>query len=339
MLPARFLVACPKGHLDDFPWLDFVHLRGGAGDCKGPLKLYEVGPSGEASDVEVKCDKCGAHRRMAEAFGRDNQKYVPACRGRRPHLRDFDPKGCDEVHVAPILQGASNSWFGMLISALSVPQATDKLAQLVVENWAVLEKAASREVIAAFRAINQLKDFGKYTDDDIWAAVVKKREGAAEPTKEPGDLKSPEYEVFTNPAAVQESRYFKLRAVEPPDGFASYFDKVVLVEKLREVRAVIGFTRIESPRDFDSPLEVPPDAGCACRGRHRPGCRRVRRWARASSCSSRKKPSRRGWKRTRHTTANSSRATVGGGRRGGWTTRRRATPACGVFCCTHSHMR
>lgn len=258
-VPARFLVACPKGHFDDFPWLDFVHLRGGASGCKGPLKLYEVGPSGEASDVEVKCDKCGASRRMAEAFGRDNQQFMPACRGRRPHLRDFDAKGCDEKHVTPILQGASNSWFGVLISALSVPRATEKLAMLVDENWAVLEKAASREVITAFRAIGQLKDFGKYGDDDIWAAVQKKRQPSVEPEAEPGDLKSPEYEVFTHPASAQESKYFKLRAVEPPDGFAAYFDKVVLVEKLREVRALIGFTRIESPRDFDSPLEVPPE--------------------------------------------------------------------------------
>lgn len=258
-VPARFLVACPKGHLDDFPWLDFVHLRGGASGCKGPLKLYEVGPSGEASDVEVKCEKCGASRRMAEAFGRDNQQFMPACRGRRPHLRDFDAKGCDEKHVSPILQGASNSWFAILISALSVPQATDKLAMLVDENWAVLEKAASREVIIAFRAIGQLKDFGKYGDDDIWAAVQKRRQPSAEPAAETDDLKSPEYEVFTHPASAQESKYFKLREVEPPDGFAAYFDKVVLVEKLREVRALIGFTRIESPRDFDSPLEVPPD--------------------------------------------------------------------------------
>ena len=122
---------------------------------------------------------------MAEAFGRDNQKNMPACRGRRPHLRDIDQKGCDVLHVQPILQGASNSWFSVMISALSVPQATDKLAQMVEENWAVLEKAQSKEVVTAFRAIGQLKDFGKYTDDDIWQAVEKKRQGGEQGTDEP----------------------------------------------------------------------------------------------------------------------------------------------------------
>ena len=66
-----FLAACKHGHLDDFPWLDFVHR--GKTDCKGPLRMYELGVSGEAADVEVKCEKCGAVRRMAEAFGRDNR--------------------------------------------------------------------------------------------------------------------------------------------------------------------------------------------------------------------------------------------------------------------------
>ncbi len=256
-LPARFLVACNKGHLDDFPWLEFVHR--GAGDCNGPLKLYEIGASGEASDVELKCDRCGLSRRMAEAFGRDNQGNMPACRGRRPHLRDIDPKGCDVPHVQPILQGASNSWFGVMISALSVPQAVDKLAQMVVENWAVLEKAQSRQNVELLRQIGQLKDFGKFTDEDIWQAVEKKRQGGDQGTEEPSDLKSPEYTVFTNPAAAQKGTFFQLKAVDPPDDFAKYFEKVVLVEKLREVRALIGFTRIESPRDFDSPLEVPPE--------------------------------------------------------------------------------
>ncbi len=120
-VPARFLVTCEHGHLDDFPWVDFVHQ--GPTNCKGLLYLYEFGASGEALDVEVKCDGCGIRRRMGQAFGPNNRNVLPACRGRRPHLRDFDPKGCDQEHMKPMLQGASNLWFPVIISALSVPQA------------------------------------------------------------------------------------------------------------------------------------------------------------------------------------------------------------------------
>ena len=146
-------------------------------DCKGLLYLYEVGASGEALDVEVKCDGCGTRRRMGQAFGPNNRTVMPACRGRRPHLRDIDPNGCDQDHVKPMLQGASNLWFPVLISALSVPQASDDLGRLVEENWAVLEKATSLDVLKAFRLIGQLKDLSKYNDDQIWAAIQEEESG------------------------------------------------------------------------------------------------------------------------------------------------------------------
>lgn len=256
-LPARFMAACKKGHLDDFPWLAFVH-RGESG-CNGPLRLYEVGASGEAADVEVACDGCQARRRMAQAFGRDNEQSMPPCRGRRPHLRDFTPEGCEEEYVRPILQGASNSWFPITVSALSVPRAADRLAQLVTDNWTILDKVQNVEMINFARQIGQLRELAKYADDEIWQVVQAKREGEERADGEPSDLKTPEWQVFSNPDAAQEGRDFKLQRVDPPDDYISFFEKIVLVERLREVRALVGFTRIESPRDFDEPAEVPPE--------------------------------------------------------------------------------
>jgi hypothetical protein len=182
VVPARFMVTCEHGHLDDFPWVDFVHHD--TTKCKGLLYLYEVGASGEALDVEVKCDGCGSRRRMGQAFGPNNRLLMPPCRGRRPQLRDVDPNGCDQDHVKPMLQGASNLWFPVLISALSVPQASDDLGRLVEENWVVLEKATSLDVLKAFRLIGQLKDLSKYTDDQIWTAIQNRRNGKSSRTRQ-----------------------------------------------------------------------------------------------------------------------------------------------------------
>ena len=44
------LVACRNGHLDDFPWVSFVH-RGPTG-CKAVLRLIEYGAAGEARRFE-----------------------------------------------------------------------------------------------------------------------------------------------------------------------------------------------------------------------------------------------------------------------------------------------
>ena len=254
-LPARFIVACANGHLDDFPWLDYVH-RGPTG-CNGPLYLYEVGASGEAADVEVKCSACSNSRRMAEAFGRENEVNMPPCRGRHPHLRTTSPNGCDIAHVRAMLQGASNSWFPMTLSVLSVPQATDRLAQLVDDNWPVLEAAESEQNIALLRRAGAMADFGKYDDSKVWQAVQRKRAAAPDAAAVVTDLKTPEWRVFSNPNRALEARDFRLRVVDPPSQFTSYFERIVLVERLREVRALIGFTRIESARDFDSAFDIP----------------------------------------------------------------------------------
>lgn len=257
VVPARFMVACEQGHLDDFPWVEFVHQ--GPTDCKGLLYLYEVGASGEALDVELKCDGCGMRRRMGEAFGPNNRAVMPPCRGRRPHLRDLDPNGCDEDHVKPMLQGASNLWFPVLISALSVPQAADDLGRLVEENWNVFAEMESQSFLPYARRQGLLKDFVRYNDDQIWESIQKKNQGTGEEREDPDDLKSPEWRVFANPVQAQESRTFKLRTVEPPTDFTRHFEKIVLVEKLREVRTLVGFTRILSPRDFDNAADLPPE--------------------------------------------------------------------------------
>ncbi|MDX2100100.1 MAG: DUF1998 domain-containing protein [Leptolyngbyaceae cyanobacterium bins.59] len=256
-IPARFLVACRHGHLDDFPWRYFVH-RGR--DCKqGTLRLYEYGVSGSAADIEVRCDGCGDKRRMSDAFGELGKKNMPQCRGRHVHLRNFDDGGCNQQMVG-ISLGASNSWFPITLSALSIPTATDQLAQLVEKHWPVLEKATSLEVLAAFRLIGQLKEFAKYSDADLWAQIQQKRSATVEAKgDEAKDIKTPEWQVFSNADTSLNSADFWLTPVAPPRGYEAYFSKVVLVERLREVRALVGFTRIESPGDFAETGELPED--------------------------------------------------------------------------------
>ncbi len=196
---------------------------------------------------------------MAEAFGRDNAQKLPACLGRRPHVRDLDPEGCEVEHVRPILQGASNSWFRAILSALSIPQATDKLAQLVESNWAMLVNAHSREILVGFRAINVLRKFSAYADAQVGQAIERKRLGGTSDASEPTDIKTPERRAFSDPASAPQTRHFRLRVVPPPENHAARFERIVLLERLREVKALVGFTRIESPRDFDTPFDLPPE--------------------------------------------------------------------------------
>lgn len=253
VLPARFLVACESGHLDDFPWLFFVHA--GAKACHGPLRLKELGVSGEAADIEVECGGCGARRRMSDAFGEEAKGNLPACRGRRPHLRDFAEGGCEQP-LKTILLGASNSWFGITITALSVPVAVDRLGQLVEAQWHILDKLVSQQNVELLMQLGQLPQFIDYPAGEIWMAIERKRSGAGAPA-EPRNLKAPEWHVFTRPQSAPSLPHFRVSEVAAPAGYAQAIERVVLVERLREVSALLGFTRITSPGDFEEALELP----------------------------------------------------------------------------------
>ena len=253
-LPSRFLVACSHGHLDDFPWLRFVHR--GPKNCNGPLRLRKVGASDEAVNLLVKCDSCGDNRRMSDAFG-DAAADEPSlnCRARRPHLRDFEPAGCKE-DAETILLGASNSWFGITLSALSIPVHVDKLPQLIEERWVVLQHLAERGFVGPARAMGNLRGLDEYSDDEVWRAIDARRKGAIEDEAD-ADLKTPEWNVFAAADPATNTRDFKLVPVVSPAGYEKFFEKVVRVERLREVRALVGFTRIESPGDYTDAIEIP----------------------------------------------------------------------------------
>jgi hypothetical protein len=245
-IPIRFLTACTLGHLDDFPWVDYSH-RGQP--CASPeLRFLEQGSGDEPADLFVRCTQCPATRSMAEALDR-NGPYAMACAGRRPHLRDFDPEGCQE-RMRVITLGASNTWFPAVRAALTLPRQVERLAQLVEENWALLSKAQSAVFITAFRAAGQINALIRYTDEQIWSAIEARNTGQAE---EADDLKTPEYEIFANPGWAPRSTEFRIREVAPPAAVARWIRRVVLADRLREVPALIGFTRIESQGELDDP--------------------------------------------------------------------------------------
>ncbi len=253
-VPARFLVACRDGHLDDFPWHWFVH--GGASQCRGQLRFFERGASLQTDNLWVQCMEpgCTATRTMTQAFGDMGRQLLPGCRGRHPHLRGFDRENCTEP-IRTVLLGASNSWFPVTASVLAIPTRADKLQQLLEANWDIFKDVTSlREldlILKTMRKTGNLGDLAEFNEKDILAAIKKMGTEAASPevSTEPLDLKQPEWDIFTDPAPQSDWPDFMVKKEGPPDAFSKHIESVLLVEKLREVNALLGFTRIE-------PLEV-----------------------------------------------------------------------------------
>ena len=258
VLPSRFMIACEAGHLDDFPWHHFVH---GERQCKSVLRMLEVGVSGEPSDIYIKCDTCGQSRPMSDAFSsNEEQRYHPTCRGRRPHLRDFEKKTC-QYQARTILLAASNTWFPLTFTTLALPTLADPLGQLVEQHWNILQGAQNESHIAAFRFIPLLQEaLTGYSDAEVWHCVEQKKRGEQQETlTRPGDLKGPEWQVLSHPQSAPQSDDFAATPINAPEGYEDVIEQVVLVERLREVYALTGFTRIESLGDYAEDEELPAE--------------------------------------------------------------------------------
>jgi len=260
-VPARFLVACRNGHLDDFPWHWFVH-RGPSG-CKGLLRFYERGASLQTENLWVECTQCPASRSMAEAFGEQGKRAMPACRGRHPHLGKYDAQCTGELR--PVLLGASNSWFPVNLSVLAIPTKADKLAQLIDDKWELLKGIPSKEVlphvVKPLADAGQLPGIKEFDIEEVWTAIEEQRSGGDEGNGGVElDLKTPEWTVFADTKPKSDWPDFMVKTVAPPADFAGFVSSVILVERLREVNALVGFTRVEPPEEGIEGSEPPPRA-------------------------------------------------------------------------------
>ncbi|MBS3910102.1 MAG: DUF1998 domain-containing protein [Actinobacteria bacterium] len=262
-VPARFLLACRNGHLDDFPWHWFVH--GGSNSCKGTLRFFESGASLQTENLWVKCDECGSAKSLVHAFGMKAQESLPACRGRHPHLEVYDAD-CNEQPRA-VLLGATNSWFPVSLSVLAIPLEKNLLSQLILDGWHFFSDAESvDEVKIIMKTLGKSKGgglpgIGKYDADEVWRAIQSKREGASSDSSiTEGDIKEPEWAVLTSEDPPSDWPHFLSRKVDVPASYDNVFESVLLLERLREVNALIGFTRVEAPEESLDADERPPIA-------------------------------------------------------------------------------
>jgi len=247
--PAPFIVACPSGHMDDFPWRDFVHRS--HTNCKQPMQLKSSGRTGTVRDLKVHC-KCGVQRSVGDAFGEKKHEVVGACSRKRPWLGpDNIDNECEHADQASTLQrGATNSWFPVVQSALSIKDAATPIGKLL--------NKADPDILSL---ISKLEDLDKY-----WELLVKKVPELEDYTnvrsaiiehilKSRGDLEMdetdlllPEWEALRDPdkfSQGERSDFFSQRA-EVPVKLRDVIVSVIQVRKLLEVRALTGFTRLES---------------------------------------------------------------------------------------------
>ena len=272
LVPVRFAMACARGHLDDFPWEWFVHLDRPGGRCDAPeLRLIDRG-SGDLTDVYVICENCGERRSMAKAKG---DKALPRCKGHRPWLgayvgdnsvRETD---CEEKQRL-FVRTASGGYFSQVESALTIPkvsQLDDEVRDFLVrhdkrdlnEINSEAELAAVRKYITVLE--NAPECIARLSHTELWRAIDTFRQEAAasDANAKPPPVRETEYATITKAPIEEIDHLYSLDRKElHPDFYAvkaapgscplpAEIKDLVLIERLREVRVLTGFTRLRAP--------------------------------------------------------------------------------------------
>lgn len=247
--PARFLVACEAGHLDEFPYVEFVH-RGQP--CGGPKLSMSDSASTLGPRVNVRCEECDQARNVQEAAGVKGRDSLPRCRGRHPYLQRFEDCGRP---LRLMVLGSSNLWFSVTASALHLPQ-TRTVTDLVAANWAVLGAQPGAEVVRMLiDGMADLRDLRSVPLDQVWQAIEDLRHAGGpllDDHDEDQDLRRAEWEMLARPTTERQDDDFRAVATTVPGRYEALLDQVVQASRLRTVTALLGFTRLTAPDRRDA---------------------------------------------------------------------------------------
>lgn len=241
LIPSRFIVACPEGHIDDFPWVWWSHY---GKPCATPdMKINTSGKSVSLSAIWVNCS-CGAKRSLAGIFNFGSLNGF-GCTGRRPWLGEKYTVSC---HSLPrTLQRSSSSvYYPNVTSALSIPPFSSKIHRFVSKLKPTLDVLPQNETIINAVISSNITQTGLAVSTDVIMDLYKSQKEMLNRTREEKDIKQEEYLALKYPEESDVQSDFLASEEEISENYEKYFEKIILVHRLREVRALTGFSRISS---------------------------------------------------------------------------------------------
>jgi len=258
VVPTRFVQACPRGHVDDLDWRRFVH--GPESECRRQLWLDERGTGGDLGELVVRCE-CGKQRGMYEAAVVEHMPLGP-CTGARPWLGARAAEECS-LPARLLIRTASNAYFAQGMSVLSLPDRGSAVQVAVTQLWDDLQIVDDAAGLAFLKKKPKIAEaLAPYGSDEILDAIAQHKTGPA------GER--PVKQVELDALLAVPEGYGEDIPVDPdfharrlPDrtwrrsGRTDGIATVIQLHRLREVLALVGFTRFEAVTpDIDGEYET-----------------------------------------------------------------------------------
>ncbi len=267
VVPVRFVQACIHGHLSDIEWHGFAHTDYDT-TCRRQLWIEERGASGDLADIWIGC-ACGVERSMAQATRRGTDA-LGFCRGQRPWLGARGGEKCGGMggKLQPsrlLIRSASDAYFPQQLRVIALPDRVELVGKAVDKLWedflAYVESVAD---LPKERKKPQVKQaLEGFSDAEVWEVVERRKAGT--PPGKGRTIKQAEISTLrsvetTGGHDTPDGADFFATRIEPAGagkGPLAMVERVVLVHRMKEVVALLGFTRFEAHApDTEGELEL-----------------------------------------------------------------------------------
>ena len=253
LVPMRFVAVCTENsHLTDVPWSYWMH-RDAQGDCRAEDRLTFRTSTGRAeglSSLVVTCGSCGHSRSLGDLRRDVFAAEGITCNGTQPWESSWGQCG---KPLDPQQRGATSLHFAETFSAIDIPVVEGRAVKRADDIKAHVFFAALQSAPEHLReglATQIAEDIGVDVTDVFDVAGVEEA-GPVDRRAVNSSLQAEEFEAFlaaidgTAPTVAFKTRVEALPVGQDPvtDALVSRISDVVLVDRLRDVRANIGFRR------------------------------------------------------------------------------------------------
>lgn len=269
LVPMRFVALCDGGHMEEIDWYFWTHRRqqkAQHGQCArnvAKLSFVVTGESGgDFSSMEIRCN-CGSRATLEgisdgplpqKCEGRQPGEQAQGCLNpadpqRRPHPLVMEPRGSSALHYASVISAldiaADTSETGNA-AMLKADSVFASLVDVAASLPAGLESTLTDPVakIAERLAIDTGLAIKVFTAEVMRRRAPVESGGDLPADVSQGEILDEEFPILASSTPI-DGRWLKTRPAPPGGryGLDQLFEKVVQVERLREVRAFRGFKR------------------------------------------------------------------------------------------------
>lgn len=272
-----FVAMCDAGHLQDFPWIEWVYRTTNTPQNSQDIKMRLVSTgrmtlAGQKVIVDGGPERTLAGITNANPDGStnlsnqlDSNKEPFLCSGHRPWLGTEDGTRCERP-LRGTLRSAANVYFAHIHTSIYLPRSNDTTvaeAVLLMEQppictfISILKNAGVVPLPEHLRQQHRELVHG-YTDRQLEKAIaiVCGRDTSAPELQTAGDdaetrFRRQEYDTLVTAVDFEQLVLQPVELSQYTSNFSQFFGHITLIPKLRETRVFSGFTRVFADTDND----------------------------------------------------------------------------------------